>query len=625
MKIISSCLALATLLTRLLHAEIDLPLETAWPGKQFVPPGVRLSLKLPSAVVIGYEIPAALVVKNAGTESFEFSVGGDYRSTGYPQRMKVRVCDAAGNLLPELLREAYGFDGGGLGGGSKLTSGESREVEFPLDCYVQFTKPGDYTIYVGHDLGWKLDPAYPHPMAQASLKVTMPTAAEAAAHVDAVFASQPTPKPRDESDALQQQLKLEKSLCVLRHPIYLPVLTRHAQAGSTAAVKGIGHIATPEATDVLLALLDHTNAKVVETSAQQIHRRLPKLDAADKPELPYYWRSQYQIEPLLPGSWQPRFETPLLHTALKLLEHESEDVVQLAGQVLKSRGTAVHAPELLAVLQKSLDAPHESQSGPDAKTLGLPVPQRSLIEALDSLRARGWRLESGTGGTAHLVAWFRQLADTTVPKPKDDAWKSSMLPCVENGPKALKIAALEAIPQPFSGEAVRTVKKAFEDKDWGVVRVACEVAGKSKRPEFVRPLVQLVETAHENFLNHAARNAAFNCGARMELWEALASTLVVGGLMSDALHELVVCTIELPYSGSAGGNGCSREQSFLIRDAWWAFLQKHRKAFAEGRKIAPPDAATTAALTGAIFDAEHPAVEFKLKDGTRWPPIPPRK
>ncbi len=603
-----------------LHAEEALPLEAAWPGKQFVPPGVKLTLKLPAQVVIGHEIPAALVVRNEGTQSFTVSVGGDYRSTGYPQRMKVRVRDAAGSLLPELSRESYGFGGGGIGFEPRIEPGGQHEVEFPLDCYVSFPQAGDYTVTSGHDLGWKLDALHPHPVAQAVLKVRMPTAVEAAAHVGALFASQPTPKPRNESAALQQQWNLEKSLSVLRHPVYLPALIRHAQAGYTAAVKGIGHIATPEATEALLALLDHASTEVVQTSVQQIHRRLP-LQQADGKLLPgFYWGSSYQIEPLLPAAWEERFEKPLLQSGLRLLEHESAEVVQLAAHVLKSRGTAVHALELLALLQKSLDASHPVQSGPKANTLDLPVPQCALIEALDGLRSRGWRLDERGGGTAYLVAWFRQLSDTTVPKPEGDDWKRSMLTWVENGPKALKIAALEALPQPLEDAAVKPVLKALEDEDLGVMRVACVVAGKSQRPEFATPLVQIIETCHESFLQRAARDAAQACGARLKLWEALASTIIDKDRMCDAVRQLVLGTIDLPPSnGSSGNSNFTREQSFAIRDAWRTFLQKHRDELAAGKKVPPPGAVAAAALTGGNFDKNSPVTRIDFKDGTCWP------
>lgn len=612
---------LLTLACLPLHAAETLPLENFWKPTTAAPPGAKVTLRLPETVVLGHEIPAALVVRNEGTQGFEITVGGDYRGTGYPERMKVRVQDAAGNKLPERPQEAYGMNGGGISTSPTVKPGEQREIEFPLDCYVSFPQAGAYTITAGHDLGWKVDATHPHPVAQASLKVTLPTAAEAAAYVDAAFARQPTTQPIDASEALQREWKLAKTLSVLRHPVYLPALIQQAQAGSKAAVKGIGHIATLEATEALLALLDHANAEVVETSVQQIMRRLPLLDAPEKRAIPYYWRSPYQIEPLLPGSWAARFEAPLVESVVRMLTHESEAVVQVAGQLLQTRATPAHAPKLLAALQQSLNKYTPPQSGPKASTLGLPAPQDTLIGALDSLRKRGWRLEEGGGGTAHLVAWFRQLADPEVPKPKGEKWKTSMLTWVENGPKALKIAALQAIPQPMGNAAAQAVMHALEDADWGVVRVACEVAGRSKRREFAKPLTHIVETMHESFVQYAARDAAQACGARLVLWEALASTIPFPERLSDAVGVLVSGTIQLPPSdGSSGNSNFTREQRFAIRDAWRAFLQKHRDELAAGKKVDPPGDLTTAKLTGMNFRPGEPLIEIHFTDGTSWPP-----
>jgi hypothetical protein len=606
-----------------LFAEDPLPLEQHWPSKKFVPKHATLTLRLPDTVILGQEIPAALVVHNEGKEPFEIHPGGDYRTTGYPQRMKVRVHDAAGKMLPELPREAFGFGGGGISVPRTIAPGASEEVPFPLDCYVSFKVAGVYTITAGHDLGWKPDPLHPHPVAKASVKVVLPSEDEAKRYVDAAFARQPSVPPSDTSEALKLEWELDKTLSVLRHPLYLPMLISHAQAGSKSAVKGIGHIATPEATDALLHLLDHASADVVEASAQQLLRRLPSLDEGGKPALVAYFGSQYQIEPLLPASWDPRFEKPLLTAVLKLLSHKSEELVRLAGQILQSRGTSEHESQVLEVLQKSLDARHELRAGPKTNTLDLPAPQGALLAALDGMRQRGWRLEERGGGTAYLVAWFRQLADKEVPKPKGDQWKSSMLTWVENGPPALKVCALQALPQPLSDAAAKAVLHALEDEDWRVQRIACEVAGASKRAEFCRPLAQIIELEHESFLHHAAHHAALACGAKLELWEAWAAVIPDKECMTEALGHLIRGTIRLPESNGSGGNtNYTREQRFSIRDAWRTFLQQHQKQLAAGEKVPPPDATIAARLTGANFQPSQPATEIHLKDGSRWPPRP---
>ena len=196
-----------------------------------------------------------------------------------------------------------------------------------------------------------------------------------------------------------------------------------------------------------------------------------------------------------------------------------------------------------------------------------------------------------------------------------------MLVWVENGPATLKICALEAIPEPMSDEAAKVVMNALNDRDWGVMRVACEVAGKSKRPEFAMPLVQIVETGTESFLQRAAIYGAWACGARMPLWEALATSIADEDRMVDVLRELIVQTIDLLQSTGGGGNSnFTRDQRFAIRAAWRSFLQKHRTQLAAGKKVSPPDTATTAALVGANFDPQSPAVTIRFKDGNEWPP-----
>ncbi|MCF7787884.1 MAG: hypothetical protein K9N47_17320 [Prosthecobacter sp.] len=606
-----------------LIAEQALPLEEDWPTKDPVPLLVKLSLRLPETVVIGREIPAALVVHNEGKQPFNISSGGDYRATGYPQRMKVRVHDANGKMLPELLREAYGFGGGGLGGGSIIAPGASSEVEFPLDCYVSFKKPGVYTVTAGHDLGWKLNAALPHPVAKMSVKVRLPSEEEAVRYVEAAFARQPAVAPSDVSEALRLQWELEKTLSVLRHPIYLPVLIQHAQAGSKAAVKGIGHIATPEATEALLNLLENASDEVVETSGQQLFRRLPSLEDGGKAVAHAFFGSQYQIEPLLPVSWEARFEQPLLKAGLKLLWHKSDAVVQCAGQLLQTRARREHATQVLAVLQQALSARHEPCAGPKANTLDPPMPQGVLLGVLDGMRKRGWRLENGNGQVAHQVAWLRQLADKVVPKPSGDEWKTGMLTWVEYGPPTLKVCALQALPQPLSDAAAKAVYNALDDKDWRVQRIACEVAGESKRAEFCRPLAQIIELEHESFLQNAAHNAALACGGGLELWEAWAGVIPDQDRIHTAVSSLMIGTIQLETGGGGGGSSnFTREQRFAIRDAWRAFLRTHEKELTAGKKVPPPDAATAAALTGGHFKPDQPVTQFTLKDGTQWPPRP---
>lgn len=598
----------------------NLSLQQEYGAKQYAPPHAKATLRLPASVMIGEEIPAALVITNTGKQVFEIATGGDYRSTGYPQRMKVRAQDSALQTLPELPSEAYGYGGGGFGMTKSIQPGQSEEIEFPLDCYVSFTKSGCYTITASHDLGWIIDKAHPHPDGVATLTVNEPTEEKATAYVKSLFDHQP-PLSDDSTENFGQELRMEKQLCVLRHSAYLRALEERAKMGSKAAVMGIGHIASPQATEVLLTLLDHPSPEIVVVAANQICRRLPSRESPSKLALPYDRSSRYQIDPLLPVSWDTQFEKPLLDAALKMLEHRDIDVIEMAGFLLQARGEVQHAPAILAALQKSLKIYREPRHGEKVNTLDPPRPQTALMNALDVLRQQGWRTEGGD--YAHQVAWFRQIADKTIPKPLNDTWQRSMLIGIEHGPATVRISALKAIPEPMPDDYERPVLKALEDPDWGVLRVACEVAGKSKRPIFARPLVQILEIAHENFLQYAAHDAAVACGARWDLWQAWISLIPYQDHMCHAVRTLIDGTVELPAaSNSSGNSNFNRDQRFAIRNAWRDFLQKHQQQLSSGKRIQEIDPATIAALTGLDFSPDSPVVEIRFKDDTFWPPKP---
>ncbi len=607
---------LALFASCVIHAAQVLPLDQQNPPGPFAPTEVRASLRLPKTTIIGEEIPAALVIENTGTSALEITLGGDYRGTGYPLRMKVRVEDDKGMQLPVLPPEIDQYRFGGMVGPLTISSGTSEPIEFPLECYVSFKKPGIYRVTAAHDLGWRVDPSHPHPIATTTLIVVEPTEAQAAAYVGKIFAS--VPAVSDPRGNFERDYRLQKQLSVMRHPAYLPALIERATAGSKAAVMGIGHIATPEATGALLKLMKHDSPEIAVAATQEILRRLPSREDASRSALDG-WGSRYQIDPLLPVSWDPSFEKPLLDATVNMLGNADADVVQVAARVMKIRGESEHAPAILAALQKAMDVYQPPRAGPDANTLDAPKPQQTLIDALDALRQRGWRTQGG--GSAEAVAWFRQLADPTIPPPADDSWKESVMVWIENGPAALRMAALQAIPHPMTDACEQALLRALEDRDLGVQRVACEVAGKSKRSLFVRPLVQIVEMAPESFLQNAAVNAAHECGARYELWQALAAVIPNEKQMVYALSTLVEGTIDLPKSRSGGGNsGFTRDQRFAIRDGWRTFLARNQEALAAGKRAQITDSETIAALTGLNFRPDSPAITVNFPDGTVWPP-----
>lgn len=595
---------LCSLLLSSANAGNTFPIRTEHGAKAPVPAGAAVSLKLPEKVKLGDMISGTFTVKNTDAEPFDVSTGGDYRGNGYPLRLKIRVTDSQGNVLPDISDSLPNF--GGVMGAQSIAPGASVDVNFPLACYVTLSGAGVFTVEACHDLGWIVDDARPHPVAKATMEIIMPTADEAKARVRVLCTSADPNKPFE--------------LSKLQHAIYLPPLVHEAENGNADAAIGIGGIKGSEAIEALLHLLDHSSTQVALAAGNALKPRLPLLSDPAKPAF-----MSWKENPDALKDWDPEFREPLLKSALDLLRNKDAAAVELCAAFIQAQGDAAHAKPLLDATQTALNGPWEIRAGKGANVLDPPSPLRVIIQAIDALRNRGWRLgPNPSGGTAVILAHFRELADPKMPRPADDRWKETVLAYIDANPPTFRQNAILAIPTPIVDDKFeKALMNALEDKDWGVLRSACEVAGKSGRASFIRPLCQIVETTHETFVQSAASSSAQALGARVELWDAWCEVISDQEFMCSALRELVQGTLDLSTNGSGGNSNFTREQRFAIRDAWRAFLAKNRDRLARGERIPLNDPSVTLALTGSDFDPESPAIRMNLKDGTQWPLLAP--
>ncbi len=593
---------LCSLLLTTVHAENALSIKSHHGAQSPVPTAAEVSLKLPEKAKLGEALPGIFTVKNTGSEPFEISTGGDYRGNGYPLRLKIRVTDSEGRVLPDISDSQPNF--GGMMGSQSIAPGASADINFPLACYATLTGAGIYTVEACHDLGWIVDDARPHPVAKATMEIIMPTADEAKARVRALCTSTDSNKPFE--------------LSKLQHAIYLPPLIQEAENGNAAAAIGIGGIRNTEATEALLHLLDHSSTQVALAAGNALKPRLPLLSDPANPAF-----MSFKENPNLLKDWDPKFREPLLKSALALLQNKDAAAVELGAAFIQAQGDAAHAKPLLDATQTALNEPWEVRAGKGANVLDEPPPLRGLIRAIDALRYRGWSLgPNAGGGTAVILARFRELADPKMPRPADDSWKESVLSFIDANPPTFRQNAVLAIPTPIVDDRFETaLMKALEDKDLGVLRSACEVAGKSGRASFIRPLCQIVETTHETFIQDAASSSALALGAQVELWDAWCEVITDPDFMCNALGQMASGTLDLRSSNSSGNGNFTRAQRFSIRDAWRKFLAENRARLARGERVPIEDPSVTLSLSGADFDPRHPAIIMNLKDGRTWPPL----
>ncbi len=594
-----ACLLLALSTVR---GENTLPIKTEFGAKSPVPAKVGVSLKLPEKARLGDAMHGAFTVTNTGDEPFEISTGGDYRGTGFPLRLKIRVTDSQGKVLPD--ESANQPDFGGMSGTRKIEPGASYDIAFPLPGYVSFPGPGTYTVEACHDLGWMVEDEHPHPVAKTNIEIIMPTAEEIAARVRDLCSG---------SDDWERRFQLDK----LGNGIFLPALIQEAKAGHANAVTGIAGIHGAEAFEALLDLLENPSADVVKASGDALKWRLPSLGDPSKSAFSSWKDRDAGLQ-----EWDPKFRERLLGAALTMLRSKDAATVELGAAFIQAQGDAAQAKPLLEATQAALDSPWEIRSGKGANTLDPPPPLRGLIAAIDALRSRGWRLGDTDGGSAVILARFRELADPNSPRPASERWKQTVLAFADANPPTFRQNAILAMPTPLPAEFEPALMNALEDKDWGVLRSACEVAGRSGRATFIHPLCQIVETTHETFVQSAASSAAQTLGARVELWEAWCEVITDQDFMYSALSQLALGTLDIS-SGSYGGNSnFTREQRFAIRDAWREFIRKNHALLARGERLPTSDPSVTPSLTGSNFNAGDPAVRFTLSNGKTWPPAP---
>ncbi len=183
------------------------------------------------------------------------------------------------------------------------------------------------------------------------------------------------------------------------------------------------------------------------------------------------------------------------------------------------------------------------------------------------------------------MLWFSWLEHEPGPRPV--RWLE-MADAFGNGSHfPLNRTVVRSIPSPMPPECAKLVKRALADRDYGVCRAACEVAGKSGRKEFIKPLLEIIATEPHDWLLRAAGDAARELGAGYDLLETWANRLDNETLYPIALDNLQTVLEGLP--GSYGGRtDLGRPERLELRKAWKSFLAAHDAEIRAARSSSIP-------------------------------------
>ena len=554
--------------------------------------------------LIGENVLLHFTLENAGPEPFVASFGGDYRGARRAQRFKVAATREDGSVAEDPF--PFFMCWGGFGGPLTLAPGSNYACSLPLLSYCQIETPGDYSIRVSHDYGWK-EGERKRPVAETRISFRLPDAAEAEQVVERMLALS-----EDPNGTWGRRTRDYADFSCLRHPVYLAPLLRRIRAGERRLFVGLELIPTPDATEALIRLAGDPDPDLAFAAATALANRLPI--PADDPRCPtsgsFDWLSSRRR--LAERAWSPDFAPDARAAALRFLDRTNVPDVALGARLLASIGVAEDAPALLAALDRAVDSCFNPRRDPKDNILDFPAPIPDLVYALDLLRARGYVLGEPPRGKGQALLCFLALAKE--PPPRPDGWLRRLDVDASSGKFPLREAALRSIPSPLPPEAKPLVLRAFDDADLGVVRAACAVAGKSGDPDFLRPLLDIVAAERHEWLLREASQAAQALGAGFDLLETWSDRLGEERLYPLALDSLQTA-LDVPAGNHSGRTDLPRAERLALRTAWEDFLARHADDLRAGRRFNVDDPAVSPALAGR-------ARQWRFPDGSVWPPAP---
>ncbi len=593
------CLFLLGACAVLLRADPSAPPDPndIWSGRgqNPVPAGAKVTLESDRTdYLLGENVTIQFVLENTGKEPFKADFGGDYRGADRSLRFKVTATDEQGHVMPS--PDPNPMCMGGEGGPIPVPPGGKIYFALQLMRYCQFDQPGRYTIRIAHDFGWK-EGALKRPVGEITLNLRMPTADEAAqvvAHMEKL--------PNEGHGVLFGKKDTEEiaDFRCLRYPVYLKILEPLAQAGDARALEAIGNLPSSEATQCLINLANGpADSKKSLEAAKTLMLRLPDPEFTGKlpPRGPFNVYATAKRQQLSTQAWDPSFVQPVRDLAKKYLTRSDKDFVAVGAFIIQAVGTVDDAPLIFQATDQSLGplrGQPRRETAQDVLDFAAPLPE--LVRAIQMLQDRGLDSvhSSGHGGASEL-AYFLYWVGKPAPRPDD--WLQNLDAYGDDNAYPIAQTALASIPTPLPDNCIKFVERGLASQDAGVCRTACEIAEKSGHKEFLKPLLQIVQTENEEWLLRAAGSAGLQLGGGYDFLEAWSDRLVDENLYDIALDNLSTALDGLS-GGTSGRTDLTREERLALKAAWKKFLSAHETELRQGKKFKYTDPAVSPALFG---------------------------
>lgn len=570
-------------------------------GKLAVPPGARVSLHLDKErYFLGENVLVHFCVENAGTEAFGIDLGGDYRCASRHLRFSVTATDAQGKKVPD--PDPSGYCLGGKGYCPTIPPGARHYESLPLLRYCRIEKPGVYKLRASHDLGWTEAGGRTIPVAEATVTFATPTAEQARGIVEEMY--------RLSKDTIMFSGRRQQAYAdftTLAHPVYLPILAPRAARGCYRALQALGEIPTPEATKVLVRLLDHQNPAFARKVVQTLNRRLP--DPQLKGTLPcrnvFDNTCDERRRWLVSRCWRAEFAPAIRKVGRRLLVGTDTENLQCGAFIVECLGQEEDLPSLVKALDcaaiRAKDLPlakHTNSQGIETRKgrevvvvapeeHSYPPPRHDLQELMRAARMMGLRgvlSPAPPRSPGEMLLFAAAIGASKTFRPA--GWEATYARLLRAEIPYVREAALVNLPLPPPDGLLDLVARLVEDKDVDVQIAACRVAKETKAPRLREPVLRVLASAREEWLFRAADNAAYVLASRWDRMQVLLARLDEKGMTARCLGSLA-SEILADQSSRSLDEGSVRS----CKGVWQQFLRDHEAELKAGRSYRLADRA----------------------------------
>ncbi|MBN1360661.1 MAG: hypothetical protein JW993_08720 [Sedimentisphaerales bacterium] len=587
-------------------------LSTSMPAAEFyhgrktpIPENARVVLSTgKDEYFLGENILVHFKLENTGGPAFEAEFGGDYRAAPRHLRFVVSGIDASGRPVADPCPNSMCM--GGLGGPRPITPEKPYYQSLPILRYLLFEEPGTYIVTMHHDCGWEETDGRKYPEARITLRLKHPSPVQASELVEVWLAEPPYL-----GTVSGKKSDPYADFSVIRCAAYLEPLARHAAEGSENAVVGVGSIATPEATCVLVDLLDTADDEFRANVCRQLGARLPDpyLEGLLGKRNPFEDDRNAVRRRLIERSWRPEFTDEIREHAARFLADERKEWVATGAFFMECVGQ----PSDAVLVEQALDREVHRTLTLEFETRLYPRPRgacQELLRAAQVLLARGAPAPTRPVSDGQSMFFLLALKENETFRP--DGWREMCDRLLRSDIPYVQEQTLIALPAPMPQPLRKHLAPILASGDIDASIEACRIIGRDKLIDQKDGVLKVCQTAKEDWLFRAAGNALHALGADYERLEILVARLDEPGLLFDCLDSLKPIMFD-----NTGGGGSSRNidleaEARRIKPKWQAFIHDHEAYLRAGGKFTLPDPNVPAEM----FPEQY---SITLKDGTRWP------